>query len=99
MARAVRRAQHRLPNDLVPAGRGHGCHCARMTREIADLLLLRAQVRTIRQDESGVSVTWRDTAIGVTKQSRAHWCLCTIPLSVLSQIEMNVSAAMEAAIN
>ena len=70
-----------------------------MTREIADLLQLRAQVRTIRQDESGVSVTWRDTATGVTKQSRADWCLCTIPLSVLSQIEMNVSPAMEAAIN
>ena len=70
-----------------------------MTREIADLLQLRAQVRTIRQDESGVSVTWHDTAAGVTKQSRADWCLCTIPLSVLSQIEMNVSPAMEAAIN
>jgi monoamine oxidase len=59
-----------------------------MTREIADLLQLRAQVRTIWQDESGVSVTWHDTAAGVTKQSRADWCLCTIPLSVLSQIDL-----------
>ena len=46
-----------------------------------------------------MSVTWRDTASGEAKQSRADWCLCTIPLSVLSQIEMNVSPAMAAAIN
>jgi monoamine oxidase len=70
-----------------------------MTREVADLLQLRARVTTIRQDRDGVSVTWRDTASGEAKQSRADWCLCTIPLSVLSQIEMNVSPAMAAAIN
>jgi monoamine oxidase len=70
-----------------------------MTREVADLLQLRAQVTTIRQDGDGVSVTWRDAASGEAKQSRADWCLCTIPLSVLSQIEMNVSPAMAAAIN
>jgi len=70
-----------------------------MTREIADLLQLRAQVTEIRQDGDGVTVTWRDTALGATRQSRADWCLCTIPLSVLSQIEMNVSPAMEAAID
>jgi monoamine oxidase len=70
-----------------------------MTRQIADLLQLRAQVKTIRQDENGVSVTWRDTASGVTQTSRAAWCLCTIPLSVLSQIEMNASPAMAAAVN
>jgi len=70
-----------------------------MTREIADLLQLRARVTAIQQDADGVSVTWRDTASGETKLSRADWCLCTIPLSVLSQIEMNVSPAMEAAID
>jgi monoamine oxidase len=70
-----------------------------MTREVADLLQLRARVTAIRQDGDGVSVTWRDTVSGEAKQSRADWCLCTIPLSVLSQIEMNVSPAMAAAIN
>jgi monoamine oxidase len=70
-----------------------------MEREIADLLRPRAQVMAIRQDGEGVSVTWRDTVSGETSQVRADWCLCTIPLSVLSQIEMNVSPAMTAAIN
>ncbi len=70
-----------------------------MTREVADVLQLRAKVTGIRQDGEGVSVTWRDTNSGEARQSRADWCLCTIPLSVLSQIEMNVAPAMTAAIN
>ena len=70
-----------------------------MAREIADLLTLRAKVTAIRQDNDGVSVTWQDTATGASRQSRADWCLCTIPLSILSQIEKNVSPAMDAAID
>jgi monoamine oxidase len=48
-----------------------------MTREIQDLLQLRAKVTQIRQDGDGVSVTWRDTASGVAQQSRADWCVCS----------------------
>jgi monoamine oxidase len=69
-----------------------------MSREIADILRLRAKVTAIQQDATGVSVTWQDTASGDTQQARADFCLCTIPLSVLSQIDMNVSAPMQAAI-
>jgi monoamine oxidase len=70
-----------------------------MTKEIADVLTLRAKVTAIRQDGDGVSVTWQDTATGATQQSHADWCVCTIPLSVLGQIEKNVSPAMDAAID
>jgi monoamine oxidase len=70
-----------------------------MGRDVAGLLRLRAKVTAIRQDESVVSVTWQDTATAEVHQSHADYCLCTIPLSVLSQIEMNVSPAMSAAID
>jgi monoamine oxidase len=70
-----------------------------MGREVADMLRLRAKVTAIQQDGDGVSVTWLDGARGEVRQSRADWCLCTIPLSVLSQIEMNVGPKMAAAID
>jgi monoamine oxidase len=70
-----------------------------MGRAVADLLRLRAKVTAIQQDGGGVSVTWQDMATGEAQQSRADYCLCTIPLSVLSQIEMNVSPGMAAAID
>jgi monoamine oxidase len=67
-------------------------------REVGDLVRLNAKVTAIRQDDKGVSVTWQDTRTQAVQQARADFCLCTMPLSVLSQIEMNVGAPMEAAI-
>ena len=67
-------------------------------REVGDLVQLNARVTAVAQDEHGVQVTWQDTLSKGMRQSRADWCLCTIPLSVLSQIEMNVGAPMAAAI-
>lgn len=69
-----------------------------MGREVAPVLRLRTKVTAIRQDEEGVTATWHDTATGAAGQSRADWCVCTIPLSILNQIEMNVAPAMAAAI-
>ena len=68
-------------------------------REVGDLVRLRAKVTAIRQDDAGVSVSWEDTQTHAVEQTRADWCICTIPLSVLSQIEMNVGAPMAAAIS
>ena len=67
-------------------------------RVVGDLIRQNTKVTAVRQDEHGVTATWRDTVTGEAGQSRADWCVCTIPLSVLSQIEMNVSLAMAAAI-
>ncbi len=69
-------------------------------REVGDLIRFNARVTAIRQDERGVSVSYEDTtAPGKPLEARADWCLCTIPLSILSQIEMNVSSPMQNAIN
>ena len=68
-------------------------------REVGDRVRLGAKVTAIRQDDGGVSVTWQDRKTHAMQETRADWCLCTIPLSVLSQIEMNVGAPMAAAID
>ena len=68
-------------------------------REVGDLVTHNAKVTAIRQDEHGVAATWTDTVTGTQAQARADWCLCTIPLSILSQIEMNVGTKMAAAIS
>ena len=59
----------------------------------------RSQVSKIAQDENGVTVTYKDLATGKEQQASADWCVCTIPLSILSQIEVQVSSAMKAAID
>ncbi len=68
-------------------------------KEVGDLIQYGAKVTKIAQDDKGVTVTYEDTKTpGSAKQASADWCVCTIPLTILSQIEINVSAPMQAAI-
>ena len=68
-------------------------------RELKGLIRYNAKVTSIQQDDHGVSVTYEDTTSpGHTHTARGDWCLCTIPLSILSQLPINVSQAMTDAI-
>ena len=68
-------------------------------RELSPLIRYNAKVVEIKQDEHGVAATHVDTASGSNPQSaQADWCVCTIPLSILGEIPMNVGAPMIRAI-
>lgn len=67
--------------------------------ELGPLIRYNAKVVDIRQDDKGVSAVYEDLAAGSRRQTaKADWCVCTIPLSILSQIPMNVGGAMAKAI-
>ncbi|NKF23876.1 flavin monoamine oxidase family protein [Solimonas marina] len=69
-------------------------------RELADVIQYNSKVVKIHQDNDKVAVTYVDPKTGGNPRTvTADYCLCTIPLSVLSQIELNVSPQMQAAIN
>ncbi|SEQ41660.1 monoamine oxidase [Solimonas aquatica] len=69
-------------------------------REVGNLIRFNAKVTRIQQDAGKVTVNYVDTVKGgATQAATADYCLCTIPLSVLSQIEVNVGAKMQAAIS
>ncbi len=68
-------------------------------RALEGLIRYQARVTRIQQDDHGVTAHYEDLRQpGTTLQARADWCLCTIPLSVLHQIPMNVGRPMAAAI-
>jgi len=69
-------------------------------RQVGDLIRYDAKVTRIQQDEHGVTVTYTDiSSPATTQQAKADWCVCTIPLSILSQIPTDVSRRMKAAID
>jgi monoamine oxidase len=69
-------------------------------REVGDLIRYHAKVTEIWQNDRGVTVTYVDAKNPAQpQQAVADWCLCTIPLSILSQLPINVGAAMKAAID
>jgi monoamine oxidase len=69
-------------------------------KEVGNLIRYSAKVTAIDQDSHGVTVNYVDTKTGgASQRAHADWCLCTIPLSVLNQIELTVGAPMANAIN
>jgi monoamine oxidase len=69
-------------------------------KEVGPLIQFDSKVTRIEQDDDGVTVTYQDMkAPANTRIARAAWCVCTIPLSILSQIPLNVSGRMKAAID
>ena len=69
-------------------------------REVGRFVKFNAKVTAIRQDTGGVTATYVDaTSGGAPQTATADWCICTIPLSVLSQIDINVGPPMKAAID
>ncbi|WP_366931297.1 flavin monoamine oxidase family protein [Nitratireductor sp.] len=69
-------------------------------REITDLVRYNTKVISIKQDETGVTAIYEDTASDAEPQeTRAEWCICTIPFSILGQIENNFSDGMKGVID
>ncbi len=69
-------------------------------RQIPNGIRYGAKVIGVTQNETGVTVAFEDlVAGGAVQEVRADWCVCTLPLSILSQIPINVSARMKAAID
>jgi len=64
---------------------------------LEDVTTLNAKVTAIQQDEHGVTVTIVDSRTGKEqRQVKGDWCVCTLPLTVLSQIDVQVGPAMKA---
>jgi len=81
-----------------PVG-GMGQIAAGFERAVGHLIRRNSKVTEIRQSEDGVVVNYLDTVTGDRLTTAADYCICTIPLSVLSQIPVNVGPTLAAAIS
>ena len=66
-------------------------------RELGQTIRYDVKVVEIAQDERGVEVRFEDAEHTAT--ARADWCVCTLPLSILSRMPVQVGAPMRAAIS
>jgi monoamine oxidase len=69
-------------------------------KEVGDVIRFGAKVTRIQQADGRVTVTYVDVAKPAVQQTvTADWCVCTIPLSILSQLPVDVGPEMKAAID
>lgn len=64
---------------------------------LGDIIQFGAKVTAVRQTPTGVSVSYRDRASEV-QEVAADWCVCTIPLTILRNIDIAVSSGTRNAI-
>ena len=67
-------------------------------KRVGKTIRLNTKVTKITQDDGGVTAYWQDIPSGKTGETKADYCVNTIPLPVLSQLDMQVGPAMKAAI-
>ena len=89
---------HTQPAIFQPVG-GMDRVAAAFARELGPVIRYQSQVTRIDQDEKGVAAWFTDRKHGTPGVARADWCLCTLPASILSQLEVKVSPSMKAAID
>ena len=69
-------------------------------RQIPNVIRYGAKATGVRQDDRGVAVSFQNLAgDGAVEEARADWCVCALPLTILSELPINVSAPMKAAID
>lgn len=92
-----RRYEHQM-TMFQPVG-GMGMIGRKFGASVGDLVTHHAEVRRIAQSPDGVTVTYADrAAAGKLMQASADWCVCTLPLPILTELDIDVSPALRNAI-
>ncbi|HLK48227.1 MAG TPA: FAD-dependent oxidoreductase [Bryobacteraceae bacterium] len=63
-----------------------------------DRIKLHAEVQSVRQDERAVTVTYRDTKTGRTQVRTADYAVICLPLSILANLDCQLSSETMAAV-
>ena len=93
-------ARHQFQTTMFQPVGGMDMIGKAFAKEVGDVIRYDAKVTAIKQDDHGVTVTFTDLkAPAAPQQARADWCVCTIPLPILSQLPVDVGARMKAAID
>jgi monoamine oxidase len=88
---------YELQGTLFQAVGGMAKIAAAFEQQVGGLIRYQAEVRSIHNQEQGVKVVYKDN--GVEKEIAAEYCICTIPLPVLSNIDHNFSSDVSRAID
>lgn len=60
-------------------------------REVGDKITYNAEVQELRQNDTGVTVPYRNTSTGETRVATADYCITTIPLGILAKLPTDLS--------
>ena len=89
---------HEMQTTMFQPVGGMGMIGKGFAKQVGQFITFNAKVTKILQDAKGVTVTYADTGTGAVQTAQADYCVCTIPLGVLNQIETNLAPKLKAAV-
>jgi monoamine oxidase len=89
---------HEMQTTMFQPVGGMGMIGKGFAAQVGQFITYNAKVTKIMQDAKGVAVTYASTGSGAVQTATADFCVCTIPLGVLNQIENNLSEPLQAAV-
>lgn len=66
-------------------------------KQVGKFITYNAKVTKVAQGGDGVTISYKDVPSGKMGSVSADYCVCTIPLSIISQVEMQVGPKLAAA--
>jgi len=84
-------------NAMFQAVGGMDRFAREFEKRVGQSIRLNTEIVSLRNTRSGVTVQCKDTQTGATRTVQGDFCLCTIPLSVLTQMDTDFSAPFKEA--
>lgn len=81
---------HQQPVMLQPVGGMDNIPRA-LAKLLGDKIHYECEISAIRKAQSGVKIQYLDKKTGKTQETSADYCICTLPLSILKNIESDLS--------
>jgi monoamine oxidase len=75
--------------DQIPAAFG---------RALGDKVTQNAEVESVRQSETGVTVVYKDTKTGERRELAGDYVVCCLPMSVVKMLDVDLSPEMKTAV-
>ncbi len=72
---------------------------AAFEKRLERMIRFQCPVREIRKSPGGVRVAYRDAKTGTDHSIEAHYCICTLPFSILKDMDADFSPDLRAIIN
>lgn len=70
-----------------------------MARAQSDKIRFGSEVQSVTQNDTGIAVRYRDAQTGAVTEVTGDYCVSCLPMSILKKLQVNLSPAMQAAVN
>jgi monoamine oxidase len=91
-------AEHVMQTSMFQPKGGMDNIAKAFQARVGKAIRFNTRITKIAQDDKGVTASWTDAISGAAGETKADWMVCTIPATVLGQIDVQIAETKKAAL-